>query len=260
MDLQLNGKTAMVTGASRGIGRAIAEALAREGCNLILVARSGDALEEVSTAIRTANPVSVAVVVADLSQLDVVEGLPERFPDVDILVNNAGAIPHGRLTDVSDAIWQEGWSLKVHGTVRLTRGIYRRMKRRGGGVVVNIIGYAGDRVNGNYIIGSSGNASLIGFTRALGAVSPEDGIRVVGINPGPVLTQRLQRRLEKAALEQTGNAADWPGLTKSYPFGRPAHPAEIADAVCFLASERAGYTTGTTLTIDGGLTYRPPPA
>ena len=85
-----------------------------------------------------------------------------------------------------DAVWQEGWSLKVHGTVRLTRGIYRHMKLRGGGVVINIIGYAGDRVNGNYIIGSPGNASLIGFTRALGAVSPEDGIRVVGINPGPV--------------------------------------------------------------------------
>lgn len=258
MDLNLKGRRALITGASRGIGRAIADALAHEGCHLVLAARSAEALEVARREITARHGVDVASEVVDLSKLEEAEALAHRHAGLDILVNNAGSTAHGHLVDVPDAQWQEGWSLKVHGTIRMSRVIYADMKARGGGTIVNIIGYAGDRVNGHFIVGSTGNASLIAFTRALGSVSPADNIRVVGINPGPVLTDRLRKRLEKSAAEKLGDAARWRELTKSYPFGRPAFPEEVADAACFLASGRAAYITGTTLTLDGGLTWRPP--
>ncbi|MCJ8144005.1 short-chain dehydrogenase/reductase [Ancylobacter sp. A5.8] len=258
MELNLKGRRALITGASRGIGRAIADALAREGCDLVLAARSAEALEAARTEIHARHGVRVETRVVDLSRLEDVEAVGESAGDIDILVNNAGAAAHGHLLDVPDAMWQEGWALKVHGTIRMSRVIYAAMKARGGGVIVNIIGYAGERVNGHFLVGSTGNASLIAFTRALGSVSPADNIRVVGINPGPVLTDRLRTRLEKSAAEKLGDATRWRELTRSYPFGRPALPEEVADAACFLASPRAAYVTGTTLTLDGGLTYRPP--
>ena len=258
MELSLQGKTAIVTGASRGIGRAIALALAGEACNLVLMARTRSDLEETRARVLDINArCSVAVHAIDLRDSRAIDEAVERYANADVLVNNAGAIPHGSLLDLDEAEWLDGWQLKVFGHIRMTRGFYRSMKARSSGVIINIIGSAGERVLPSYIAGSTGNAALIAFTKAVGAASPADGIRVVGINPGPILTERLQKRLRQRADTELGDADMWQAFTRDMPFGRPGDPREIADVVAFLASPRAGYISGTVITVDGGLANRP---
>lgn len=258
MELGLEGKIALITGASRGIGKAIAESLAREGCHLVLVSRNEAELAAARGSISAIAPnASIRICPADLREPKAIASIVQDFGDVDILVNNAGAIPHGGLLDVTDDAWLDGWQLKVFGHIRMTRGLYAVMKARGSGVIVNVIGYAGERLLASYIAGSSGNAALIAFTKAVGAVSPADGIRVVGVNPGPILTERLQNRLKKRAEDELGAQHRWRELMRDFPFGRAGGPAEIADTVAFLASARAGYITGTVINVDGGMSNRP---
>jgi NAD(P)-dependent dehydrogenase (short-subunit alcohol dehydrogenase family) len=252
MDLHLSGKTALISGASKGIGRATAEVLAEEGAALVLVSRTEAALEQAAAAIRTRHQVNVRIIAADLSQQAEVEHVADAAGAIDILVNNAGAIPPGGLTAVDNTTWRRAWDLKVFGYISLCRAIYPRMAERRSGVIVNVIGAAGERFDPGYIAGSTGNAGLMGFTRALGRAAPRDGVRVVGINPGPVGTERIEMLLRDRAAKQLGAAERWQELIAPMPFGRAATPEEIASAVAFLASERSGYTSGTILTIDGG--------
>jgi len=174
--------------------------------------------------------------------------------DVDILVNNAGDIPGGTLESLDDAKWRHAWELKVFGYVNLTRAIYAAMKARGGGVIVNDIGAAGEKFDANYICGSAGNAALMAFTRALGGKSMHDNIRVVGINPGPVGTDRHVTLLKTRAKNQFGDETRYREFQKGMPLGRPAHAREIGDLMAFLASDRSGYTSGVIFTVDGGHT------
>jgi 3-oxoacyl-[acyl-carrier protein] reductase len=258
MDLGLGGKKALITGGSKGIGRATARALAAEGCDLVLVARTAADLEHVRDEIRAQHNVAIATVALDLSSGDAARGLARDFPDIDILVNNAGAIPGGTIEEIDEARWRQAWDLKVFGYVNLTRAYFDAMKQRGRGVIVNVIGSAGERLDAAYIAGSTGNASLIAFTRALGAAAPAAGLRVVGINPGPVATDRLVMLLRKRAQDRFGDAARWQELIQTMPFGRAGKPEEIAAMVAFLASDLSGYTTGTIVTIDGGgLSFSP---
>jgi NAD(P)-dependent dehydrogenase (short-subunit alcohol dehydrogenase family) len=252
MDLQLAGKRVLITGGSKGIGRASAEVLADEGCDLILVARDPAALEEAAVAIRARRQVNVRVIPADLSDDATVRRVAAEAGEVDVLVNNAGAIPPGSLTGVDDATWRRAWDLKVFGFISLCRAIYPAMAARRAGVIVNVIGAAGERFDPNYIAGSAGNASLMAFTRALGKAAPAVGVRVVGINPGPIATARLEMLSRKRAEQQLGDAERWRELFAKMPFGRAGAPEEIGNAVAFLASPRSGYTSGTILTIDGG--------
>ncbi|HEY1931210.1 MAG TPA: short-chain dehydrogenase/reductase [Acetobacteraceae bacterium] len=252
MDLGLSGKTALITGGSKGIGRASAEVLADEGCNVVLVARDQAALDAAAAGIRTRRQVNVRTIAADLSNDAAVRRVAEEAGAVDILVNNAGAIPPGDLLSVDDSRWRTAWDLKVFGYISFCRVVYAAMKARGSGVIVNVIGAAGERFPTGYIAGAAGNASLMAFTRALGKGAPADGLRVVAINPGPVGTERLVM-LQRATAEKTlGDAERWQELNKGMAFGRPAKPEEIGWAVAFLASPRSGYTSGTVLTIDGG--------
>ncbi len=251
MDLHLAGKRALVTGGSKGIGAASARLLAEEGCDLLLVSREPVALESAAAEIRSRHQVRVETLAADLSQHAEVIRLAQGAGDVDILVNNAGAIPPGGLLAVDDATWRAAWDLKVFGFIGLTRALYPALQARSG-VVVNVIGAAGEQFDPNYIAGSAGNAALMAFTRALGRAAPKDGMRVVGINPGPVGTDRLVMLLRARAERELGDAARWQELTAGMAFGRPAQPEEIANAVAFLASPRSGYTSGTILTINGG--------
>ena len=242
MELNLKGKRALVTGASKGIGRACVELLGAEGCAVLGASRS-----------IAPGPAAKAV---DLSQRGAAEELAAWAGDLDILVNNAGAIPGGDVLKVDEDTWRKAWDLKMFGYINLTRAVYAAMKKKGRGVIVNIIGAAGERMNAAYIAGSTANAGLMAFTRALGGASHADGIRVLGINPGPVATDRLVSLHKQMAQTKFGDASRYEELFKDMSFGRPGTPQEIANAVAFFASERSAYTSGSILTIDGGSAAR----
>jgi NAD(P)-dependent dehydrogenase (short-subunit alcohol dehydrogenase family) len=144
----------------------------------------------------------------------------------------------------------------VFGYINLIRAMYPMMKARRQGVILNNIGNGGENFDFNYIAGSTGNAALMAFTRALGGKSLEEGIRVVGVNPGPVATDRIMKILKARARQSLGNEARFTDLLKSYPLGRAAHVQEVADLFVFLASPRSGYTSGTIVTVDGGITSK----
>ena len=242
MELNLKGKRALVTGASKGIGRACMEMLEAEGCTVLGVSRS------IAPGTKTK--------AADLSVRGVAEDVAAWAGELDILVNNAGAIPGGDLLKVDEETWRKAWDLKVFGYINLTRAVYAGMKKRGRGAIVNVIGAAGEKMNAAYITGSMGNAGLMAFTRALGGASHADGIRVVGINPGPVATDRLISLHKQMAQTKLGDASRYEELFKDMSFGRPGTPQEIANAVAFFASDRSAYTSGAILTIDGGQANR----
>ena len=252
MDLGLRGKKALVTGASKGIGRACAEALAEEGVDVVLVSRTEADLERARAEIAAKHNVAVRFYALDLSDSRNVDRLAAECPDTDILVNNAGAIPGGDIAEIDERRWREAWDLKVFGYINMTRRFYALMAARKAGVIINILGAAGENPDFNYVAGSSGNASLMAFTRTIGGTAPRDGLRVVGINPGPVMTERLVTLTRHRAQTQLGDAERWPELMRGYAFGRAAKPEEIGWMTAFLASDRSGYTTGTILTIDGG--------
>ncbi|MGO4713874.1 SDR family oxidoreductase [Bradyrhizobium sp. 2TAF24] len=253
MDLHLRGRRVLITGASKGIGAAAAEAFAEEGCHLRLAARNIDALDTLARRLREAHGVEVSVHAVDLRQSDQLAALAAAASDVDVLVNNAGDIPGGSLDKVDEATWRHAWDLKVFGYINLTRLIYAAMKQRGHGVIINDIGAAGEWFDANYITGSAGNAALMAFTRALGGQSLKDNIRVVGINPGPVATDRIIALSKRQAADRFGDEGRHAEIMASYPLGRAAKPREIADMMTFLASDRSGYTSGVIMTIDGGL-------
>lgn len=242
MDLNLAGKRVLVTGGSKGIGRACAEAFAAEGARVRIAARNP--------------PAGADAKAVDISQRGAAEALAQWAGELDVLVNNAGAIPGGDLLKVDEDTWRRAWELKVFGTINLTRLIYAGMKKRKSGVIVNIIGSAGEKLDAAYIAGSTGNAGLMAFTRALGGASHADGVRVVGINPGPTATDRLVTLYRQRAETLLGDASRYQELFGGMSFGRPGKAEEIAAAAVFLASERSAYTSGCILTIDGGLAAR----
>ena len=255
MDLRLRGKRVLITGASKGIGAAGAEVFAEEGCDVVIAARSGEALQKLSQRLRSSHQVNVTPHVVDLRDGKGLALLAESAGPIDILVNNAGDIPQGTIETVDEAKWRHAWELKVFGYINLTRLVYAKMKAQGQGVIVNILGAAGERLNAGYIAGSTGNAGLMAFTRTLGGRSlADDNVRVVGINPGPVETDRMTGRLKEQAKQRLGDESRWRELIKGYPRGRAASSREIADMMAFLASDRSAYTTGVIVTIDGGLT------
>jgi NAD(P)-dependent dehydrogenase (short-subunit alcohol dehydrogenase family) len=254
MDLRLKDKRVLITGASQGIGEGLADAFAAEGCNLYLTARSGDKLEQIAASLKAQHGVQVHVLALDMTSADAIARLIDFAGDTDVLVNNAGAIPGGDLWDVDEARWRAGWELKVFGYINLTRAVYTRMQERGAGVILNNIGNGGENFDFDYVAGTTGNAALMAFTRALGGKSMHHGIRVVGINPGPVDTDRIRKLLKRRAEARLGDPERSAELLSRYPLGRPAHVREIADMFVFLASERSGYTSGTIITIDGGIT------
>lgn len=252
----MRGKTVLITGASKGIGLSCARAFAAEGCDLYLAARSAAPMEAARATLEAEYGVRVVVHARDLSDDAAMRSLADAVGDVDVLVNNAGDIPAGDIEAVDDAAWRRGWDLKVFGYISLTRAYWLRMKARGHGVIVNDIGNSGENWDARYIAGSSGNASLMAFTKALGAVSLDHGVRVVGVNPGPVATDRMVKLMKRRALDWYGDEARWEELFDKYPGKRPATPEEVADLILFLASARAGYITGTVVTIDGGIASR----
>jgi NAD(P)-dependent dehydrogenase (short-subunit alcohol dehydrogenase family) len=256
MDLQLKGRTALITGGSRGIGFGVAQALAAEGCNLHLAARSAADLDTARKKITGQYAVNVVTHALDLSSTENAVKLARACMPVDILVNNAGAIPQGAITDLDDKTWRSAWDLKLFGFVNLTREIYRDMCQRKRGVIINVIGTAGERPTAGYVAGSMANSALMTMSRALGAESPNFGVRVLGLNPTATATDRGVTRWRNQAQKEFGDPERWRELTKGFPFGRPASVEEVANVAVFLASDRASYMSGTVVTVDGGAASR----
>ena len=237
MDLDLKGRSVLISGASKGIGRAVAEEFAREGCGLFLVSRTAADLERARDEIRARHNVPVEIHAADLARPEARQAVVEKAGAIDILINNAGAIPKGDLLELDDARWREAWDLKVFGYINMCRDFYRAMQARKSGVIINIIGFSSEKLDYDYLAGSTGNAGLVAFTRALGSLSIEYGVRVLGVNPGYVETERAVRGLRIRAQKELGDPEKWPDLVRDlWPRGKMIKPKEIADVVTFLAS------------------------
>jgi NAD(P)-dependent dehydrogenase (short-subunit alcohol dehydrogenase family) len=251
MELGLQGKVAIVTGGSKGIGRAAALALVKEGASVLICARGQEALEVTAREVQGGEGRVIAVQ-ADLSQAEAIKKVVSRcldaFGQVDILVNNAGSARPGDFLSLADEAWLEDWTLKFFGYVRMAREVLPHMQKQKAGVIVNIIGTGGLRPVGNYMIGGSANAALNHFTKALADEGAKHGVRVLGINPGPILTERL----EKFLATFSGGATAEEAMQKMTPLGRVGKAEEVADLVLFLASERAAFIHGANITIDGG--------
>jgi len=259
MELGLKGKSALITGGDKGIGYGIADEFAREGVSeLHLSARDTAALDKAKSALESKYGCAVRLYPRDLSKRDVRDQLARDCSHVDILVNCAGAVPGGNLDQVTEDAWRAGWDLKLFGFVGITRIIYKEMCKRRRGVIINIVGTGGISTSADYICGGPNNAALIHFTISLGGASVRYGVRVVGVNPGPIDTQRM-RDLSAVAEQKVppDQLAEWrKNQHIKMAYGRPGRVDEVTGMVAFLASERASYISGAMLTIDGGLIAR----
>ncbi len=259
MDLELRGKTALVTGASKGIGRAIAAGLAREGVRVAVCARDKAALESAAGEIGRTAGVEVLAVPGDLSRLDevnrVAATVKSRLGRIDILVNNAGAIRGGDFATIPDEQWAGDWSLKLLGYIRMARAVFPIMQAQGGGRIVNVVGAAARNPTKGYLPGGVANAGLINLTKGLADLGAPSNILVTAVSPAATATSRWETLMaqQAAAAGKTVEAyrADVEG---AYPLKRIARPDDIADLVCFLVSARASFLTGICITVDGGAT------
>jgi NAD(P)-dependent dehydrogenase (short-subunit alcohol dehydrogenase family) len=245
MDLGLKGKSVLVTGGSKGIGLACAHSFAAEGCRIHLAARSRERLEQAQRTLR----VDAKIHPVDLRDGAALRSLAAECGEVDILVNNAGDIPGGTLESLDEAAWRHAWELKVFGYINLTREIFSRMKRRGGGVIVNVIGMAAENPSFEYICGTTANAGLAAFTKALGKVSRETGVRVVGVHPPSTRTDRILAVMKAAAKAKFGDENRYEELVGAGTFGNMIEPEQVGDTVVFLASARAGQLSGVVLNL-----------
>jgi len=254
MDLELTGKTAIVTGASRGIGRAIAIELAAEGMRVVLAARTAVDLEAVAASL----PTETLVQPMDLREPDapgrLVAATLERFGSIDVLVNNAGATKRGEFRELTDADWADGYALKFFGAVRCCRSAWPHLAARGG-AIVNIAGIGGRVGSRDFTIGGTVNAALMNLTKGLADLGKADGVRINTVNPGFVDTDRLQGRIGAYASEHglalpEATAA----LARALGVERFGRPEEIARLVAYLASPVAAFCHGAIIDIDGGRT------
>ena len=255
MELGLTGKIALVTGASRGIGRGIALAFADEGCDVMLTARDAGALDEVAAAIRAKGRKAV-VSVSDLRAPDapaaVVAQVQKEFGALDILINNAGTTKRGDFFKLTDEDWAEGYALKFFAHVRLARAAWPFLKERQGALIA-IGGTSGRKPHATFTIGSSVNAAVAAFTKCLADLGKEDGVRVNCIHPSLVETERQWRRI-RAAVEQSGEPEDKvrAALCRETGIIRFGTVEDVADLVTFMVSSRATWLHGATVDLDGG--------
>ncbi len=250
MELGLRGKVVLVTGASRGIGRAIAEAFVEEGCRLCICARGRQALEEAAAALRQRGA-EVLAVAADVTQPDqvehVVQAALERYGRIDVLVNNVGGSTGAGIAETSDVEWQQGLELNLLSSVRMSRAVVPVMQRQGSGAIIMISSIYG-RESGGRMVYNAAKAAQISLTKAMARELGSQGIRVNTVAPGSILFPGggWERRMQ----------ADPEGMARfvqqEMPYGRFGRPEEVASVVVFLASERASLVNGACIPVDGG--------
>jgi 3-oxoacyl-[acyl-carrier protein] reductase len=259
MDLELTGKVAVITGASVGIGLAIAEGLAAEGVNLVLAARGGERLEAEAGRIATEHGVQVRAVACDVATADgvaaIVNAATAAFGGADILINNAGSGSNETILEAPDEKWQAYWDLHVMAAVRLARGLVPSMQSRGGGVVLHNASICAVQPLWYEPIYNVTKAALMMFSKTLSTEVAKDKIRVNCVNPGLVLTPDWIKTAKQLTADKGG---DWEGYLQSVADEHAANkrfasPAEVANFFVFLCSEKASYSLGSTYFVDGGM-------
>ena len=253
----LDGRTAIVTGSNRGIGRAIAVRLAAEGARVMLSARDEALLAAAVKEIGSAGG-CVAALPLDLRKEEaaarLVEFTARTFGSPNILVNNAGATKRGDFLDLSDDDWSDGFALKFFGAVRLTRATWPHLKERGGSVV-NISGVGGRMPGPYFAIGGSVNAALLSFTKAMADVGVRDGVQVNAINPGSIRTERFRRLLAQQAAEQNIPLEHAERkIIENSKITRIGEPEDIAALVAFVVTPEGRLLQGAIIDMDGGAT------
>ena len=257
MDLGLKGKTALVAASSRGLGRAVADELAREGANLVMCARSVRPLEVARQAIFDETGVEVVAVPADLSEPHDIDRLmaaaKAEFGHVDILVTNTGGPPSGPFESHSREVWSEAVRQNLYSVLNLTREVLPAMREAAWGRIINITSVAVKQPVDGLILSNAVRAAVTGFAKTLANEEAHFGITVNNVMPGYTKTERLEQLAAQAAdrsgLLPEEAYAHW---ESQIPMGRIGTPAEFAAMVTFLASERASYITGVSIPVDGG--------
>jgi NAD(P)-dependent dehydrogenase (short-subunit alcohol dehydrogenase family) len=257
MEKRLSGKTAIITGASRGIGKAIAFRLADEGAQVILCARDGNLMEHAVKEIERAGG-RAAELAVDLREphapQHTVEFALKTFGRLDIIVNNAGATKRGDFLQLTDEDWADGFALKFFGAMRLTRAAWPHLKAQAGSVL-NISGVGGRMPGPLFTIGGSVNAALLSFTKAMADVGIRDGVQVNAVNPGSIRTERYRRMLEATAADQGIDVSTAERrMIESARTTRIGEPDEIAALVAFVVSPEGRFLQGSLIDMDGGAT------
>jgi 3-oxoacyl-[acyl-carrier protein] reductase len=254
MDLQLAGTVTIVTGASQGIGHAIARTLAAEGARVVLVARSEVRLNELAASLGSDALAHPADLSAPGSAEAVVRATLDRFGRIDALVNNAGATKRGDFLTLTDEDWASGFGLKFFGAMRLCRAAWPHLAASQGSIV-NIAGIGGRTGSAEFAIGGSVNAAMMLLTKALADRGVKEGVRVNAVNPGGIATDRLQTRLQTFARErQIEASAAEHEMAAAFKISRFGQPEEIARLVAFLLSPQAAFCQGSIVDADGGQT------
>jgi NAD(P)-dependent dehydrogenase (short-subunit alcohol dehydrogenase family) len=258
MELELNGKVALVTGANRGIGAAIATELAREGMHLCLVARDSAKLREVADSLAKTANIDVHVLSADLrdpaAPQQAIAAAVAHFGRLDLLVNNAGATKRADFFTLTEEDWQDGFALKFHGYVRMTRSAWPHL-REAKGSIVNIVGIGSRAGSAEFTIGGSVNVALLNFTKAMADIGIPQGVRVNAINPGLIATDRFTRNVERVMGDRSLSRDEaLTFLVSSHGTTRVGQPEEIGSLVAYLASSKAAFIQGSIIDVDGGAT------
>jgi 3-oxoacyl-[acyl-carrier protein] reductase len=254
----LTGQSAVVTGSNRGIGAAIAIELARCGATLTLTGRDAAALADVAGRISGMGGRAPTVVAVDLREptaaAQVIDAAVKANGRLDILVNNAGATKRGDFLTLTDEDYLDGFALKFHGAVRMTRHAWPHLVAAKG-KLVNIVGIGSLTPTRDFTIGGPVNSALINYTKAVADRGLDDGVRVNAVNPGHIVTDRLRRRVEALAKAESITYAEAAERSRrEHGILRFGEPEEIAHLVAFLVSDRASYIHGSTIEIDGGAT------
>lgn len=259
MDLKLGDKTVILTGASKGIGLAALRTFAAEGARVIAAARGVQALESEVAALSAAGHDVVACrcdVTSDDDVRNLIETARGRFGRIDIFVNNAaGKLPAGDFLSISSEEWMEGWNQKLQCYIRTAQAIFPVMRDQGGGRIVNVVGTAARNPKASYMPVGVTNAALVNFTKSLADRGAPHGILVAGVAPSGVMTDRWRRLIDKRA-EGEGKTPEalQAEMDATFPLGRMADPEELGDVICFVASPRASYISGSIITVDGAST------
>ncbi len=252
MKLGLEGKVVLITGGSKGIGFACANAFAAEGAKIAICSRSQKNIDEARVSLRDALGVPADLTDADAAA-QMIDTVESRLGPIDVLVSSAGAARRTPADELTPELWRSALDAKFFTYINVIDPLVKRMAERGKGVIINVIGIGGKVASPTHLAGGSANAALMLATAGLGAAYASKGVRIVGVSPGLTETDRVMEGME--AVARLANITIDEAHRRSVdriPIGRMASPEDIANMVAFLASHRASYVTGVTIAVDGG--------